>query len=144
MLERTLAIIKPDGVRNRVVGDIIRRYEKDSLYPIAMRLTRLTKERAQVFYNIHREQPFFGDLTTFMSSGPIVVLALEGEGAILRHREVMGATDPAKATEGTIRKAFGTSIDCNVVHGSDAAETAIEEIKFFFSDDDLHSLPNTK
>ena len=127
MLERTLAIIKPDGVRNRVIGDIIRRYEQDGLNPIAIRSTRLTKEQAEQFYDVHRQQPFFGDLTSFMSSGPIVVLALEGEGAILRHRELMGATNPAEAADGTIRKAFGTSIDCNVVHGSDAPDTARSE-----------------
>jgi len=137
MLEQTLAIIKPDGVRSRVIGDIIRRYEEGGLTPIAIRLTRLTKEQAESFYQVHRERPFFGDLTSFMSSGPIVVLALEGEGAILRHRDLMGATDPADAAEGTIRKAFGASIDCNVVHGSDASETAGEEIKFFFEDHDL-------
>ena len=144
MLERTLAIIKPDGVRNRVVGEIIRRYEQDGLNPIAIRSTRLSKEQAEQFYDIHRQQPFFGDLTSFMSSGPIVVLALEGEGAILRHRELMGATDPAKAVEGTIRKAFGTSIDCNVVHGSDAPEAAGIEIEFFFNNNDLHSSTECK
>jgi len=137
MLERTLAIIKPDGVRNRIIGEIIRRYEQDGLTPIAIRSTQLTKEQAEVFYNVHREQPFFGDLTSFMASGPIVVLALEGEGAILRHRELMGATDPAMAADGTIRKAFGTSIDCNVVHGSDGLEAADTEITFFFNDNDL-------
>ncbi len=137
MLERTLAIIKPDGVRNRIIGEIIRRYEQDGLTPIAIRSTQLTKEQAEVFYSVHREQPFFGDLTSFMSSGPIVVLALEGEGAILRHRELMGATDPALAADGTIRKAFGTSIDCNVVHGSDGLEAADMEIKFFFNDNEL-------
>ena len=140
MLERTLAIIKPDGVRSRVIGEIIRRYEQDGLTPIAIRSTRLTKEQAEAFYQVHRAQPFFGDLISFMSSGPIVVLALEGEGAILRHRDLMGATDPAKAMDGTIRKAFGTSIDCNVVHGSDAPDAADKEIKFFFNDRDLCSL----
>ncbi len=137
MLERTLAIIKPDGVKNRVIGEIIRRYEQSGLNPIAIRSVRLTNEQAEQFYQVHRERPFFGDLTSFMSSGPIVVLALEGEGAILRHRDLMGATDPAMAAEGTIRKAFGTSIDSNVVHGSDAPDAASEEIKFFFNDKDL-------
>ena len=144
MLERTLAIIKPDGVQNQVIGKIISRYEQDGLNPIAIRSTRLTKEQAEQFYDVHRKQPFFGDLTSFMSSGPIVVLALEGEGAILRHRELMGATDPANAADGTIRKAFGTSIDCNVVHGSDAPEAANEEIKFFFNDNDLSSVTECK
>ncbi len=137
MLERTLAIIKPDGVKAKVVGEIIRRYEQDSLNPIAIRSTRLTKEQAEKFYYIHRERPFYGDLTSFMSSGPIVVLALEGENAILRHRDLMGATNPVEAAEGTLRKAFGASLDCNVVHGSDAPETALEEISFFFKDEDL-------
>tara|TARA_B100000315_G_C14586319_1_gene593217 strand:- start:3731 stop:4159 length:429 start_codon:yes stop_codon:yes gene_type:complete len=139
MLERTLAIIKPDGVRSRIIGEIIRCYEQGGLTPIAIRSTQLTKEQAKDFYQVHRDQPFFDDLTSFMSSGLIVVLALEGEGAILRHRDLMGATDPSKAAEGTIRKAFGSSIDCNVVHGSDALETAGKEIEFFFSDDDLYS-----
>ena len=144
MLERTLAIIKPDGVRNRVVGEIIRRYEQEGLYPIAIRSTRLTKEQTEEFYQVHREQPFFDDLTSFMSSGPIVVLTLEGESAILRHREIMGSTDPAQAAEGTIRKAFGESIDCNVVHGSDALESANKEIIFFFKNNDLNSIYECK
>jgi len=139
MVERTLAIIKPDGVRSLVIGEIIRRYEQSGLIPIAIRLTQLTKEQAKAFYQVHCNQPFFNDLTSFMSSGPIVVLALEGEGAILRHRDLMGATDPSKAAEGTIRKAFGASIDFNVVHGSDAPETAGKEIEFFFTDSDLYS-----
>ena len=140
MIERTLAIIKPDGVKKRVVGEIIRRYEKNKLYPVAIKSTWLTKAEAESFYCVHRERPFFSDLTAFMSSGPIVVMALEGEDAIMRHRELMGATDPLQAAEGTIRKDFAESIDCNIVHGSDANETAKDEIGFFFDNNSLHSI----
>lgn len=132
MSERTLAIIKPDAVKKQAIGDIIGRYEQAGLRPVAMRMRSLSKKEAEGFYAVHRERPFFKDLTTFMSSGPVVVLVLEGENAILRHRELMGPTDPAKAGPGTIRAAHGTNIENNAVHGSDAQETAQFEIGYFF------------
>jgi len=135
--ERTLAIIKPDAVRKNVIGDIIRRYEVAGLKPIAIRMVQLSKSAAQEFYAVHRERPFFDSLTTFMSSGPIVVLVLSGDDAIKRHRDLMGATDPAKADPGTIRAVYGTNIECNAVHGSDSPETARFEIGYFFSDTEL-------
>jgi nucleoside-diphosphate kinase len=137
MAERTLAIIKPDAVKKQAIGDIIRRYEAAGLRPIAMRMLHLTKTAAEGFYAVHRARPFFDSLTTFMASGPVVVLVLEGEGAVKRHRDLMGATDPAKADKGTIRAAHGTSIECNAVHGSDSAETARVEIGYFFSEMEL-------
>jgi nucleoside-diphosphate kinase len=133
MVERTLAIIKLDAVRRHLVGAIIQRYEQAGLIPIGMKLLRLTEAQAEAFYYVHKQQPFFGSLCSFMSSGPIVVLALEGENAIQRHRDLMGATDPAKAAEGTIRKAYGTHIEHNAVHGSDSAESAQFELAYFFS-----------
>jgi nucleoside-diphosphate kinase len=132
MVERTLAIIKPDAVNRHVVGPIIQRYEQEALIPVAMKLVRLTKAQAEGFYYVHKQRPFFDSLCSFMSSGPIVVLALEGENAIQRHRDLMGATDPAKAADGTLRKAFGTHIEHNAVHGSDSAETAQFELGYFF------------
>jgi nucleoside-diphosphate kinase len=132
MDERTLAIIKPDAVKKKAIGDIIHRYESAGLHPIAMRMIHLTKPKAQGFYAVHRQRPFFDSLTTFMASGPIVVLVLSGEDAIKRHRDLMGATDPAKADRGTIRAAHGTNIEFNAVHGSDSAETARFEIQYFF------------
>lgn len=133
MIERTLAIIKPDAVGRRLVGTIIQRYEQAGLIPIGMKLLRLTKAEAEGFYYVHKQRPFFDSLCSFMSSGPIVVLALEGENAIQRHRDLMGATDPAKAAEGTIRKAYGTHIEHNAVHGSDSPESALFELSYFFS-----------
>jgi nucleoside-diphosphate kinase len=133
MVERTLAIIKPDAVGRHLVGAIIQRYEQAGLIPIGMKLLRLTKAQAEAFYYVHKQRPFFDSLCSFMSSGPIVVLALEGENAIQQHRDLMGATDPAKAAEGTIRKAYGTHIEHNVVHGSDSTETARFELAYFFS-----------
>ena len=133
MVERTLAIIKPDAVGRHLVGAIIQRYEKAGLIPIGMKLIRLTKAEAEGFYYVHKQRPFFDSLCSFMSSGPIVVLALEGEHAIQRHRDLMGATDPAKAAEGTIRKAYGTHIEHNVVHGSDSPDSAQFELGYFFS-----------
>src|SRR6058998_3121260 len=133
MGERTLSIIKPDAVKKKAIGDIIRRYEMAGLRPVAIRMMRLSKAAAEGFYEVHRARPFFGSLTTFMASGPVVVLVLEGEDAIKRHRDLMGATDPAKAADGTIRKAFGTHIEHNAVHGSDSAETAQFELAYFFS-----------
>ena len=133
MTERTLAIIKPDAVGRHLVGAIIQRYEQAGLIPLGMKLMRLTKDHAEGFYYVHKQRPFFDSLCSFMSSGPIVVLALAGENAIQRHRDLMGATDPAKAAEGTIRKAFGTHIEHNAVHGSDSPESAQYELGYFFS-----------
>jgi nucleoside-diphosphate kinase len=137
MIEHTLAIIKPDAVKKDAIGDIIRRYEGAGLRPIAMRMMHLTKAGAEGFYAVHRQRPFFDSLTKFMASGPIVVLVLAGEDAIKRHRDLMGATDPAKADAGTIRAIHGTSIEQNAVHGSDSAETARFEIGYFFSEMEL-------
>ena len=137
MSERTLAIFKPDAVAKNVIGEIIRRYETAGLRPIAMRMLRLSKAAAEGFYAVHRQRPFFESLTTFMASGPIVVLVLNGDDAIKRHRDLMGATDPAKADRGTIRAMYGTNIEHNAVHGSDSAETARFEIGYFFSDMEL-------
>ena len=133
MTERTLAIIKPDAVGRHCVGAIIQRYEQAGLIPLGMKLMRLTKAQAEGFYYVHKQRPFFDSLCSFMSSGPIVVLALAGENAIQRHRDLMGATDPSKAAEGTIRKAFGTHIEHNAVHGSDSPESAQYELGYFFS-----------
>lgn len=133
MIERTLAIIKPDAVAAHQIGEIIRRIEAEGFTIRAMKMIHMTKAQAEGFYHVHREKPFFESLTTFMSSGPCVVLLLERESAISHWREVMGATDPAKAAEGTIRRALGTSIERNATHGSDAPETAAYEIGYFFN-----------
>ncbi|MDA0738987.1 MAG: nucleoside-diphosphate kinase [Nitrospirae bacterium] len=132
MSERTLAIIKPDAVAKHAIGDIIHRYEGAGIHPIAMKMTTLSKTDAEGFYAVHRERPFFNDLTTYMASGPVVVIVLEGENAIAKNRDLMGATDPKKAEAGTIRAAHGASIEANAVHGSDATETATFEIGYFF------------
>lgn len=137
MAERTLAIIKPDAVSKDAIGDIIRRYEGGRLRPVAMRMMRLSKSTAEGFYAVHRTRPFFDSLTTFMASGPAVVLVLEGDDAIKRNRELMGATDPAKADPGTIRAVYGTNIEYNAVHGSDSPESARFEIGYFFPEMDL-------
>jgi nucleoside-diphosphate kinase len=136
-LERTLSIVKPDGVKKNHVGAILARFEKAGLTLAAVRLTRLTVAQAQAFYAVHRERPFFASLCAFMSSGPIVVSVLEGYNAIQLNRDLMGATNPAQAKEGTIRKDFAESVEVNTVHGSDAPETARQEIAFFFSDLEL-------
>ena len=133
MIERTLAIIKPDATGRHQSGAILQRYEQAGLVPVAMKLVRLTKAQAEGFYYVHKQRPFFDSLCSFMSSGPIVVIALEGEHAIKRHRDLMGATDPAKAAEGSLRKAFGTHIEHNAVHGSDSSETAQFELAYFFN-----------
>ena len=133
MSERTLAIIKPDAVKKNAIGDIINRYEKAGLKPVAMCLMHLSKATAQGFYAVHKARPFFDSLCTFMSSGPCVVLVLQGDNAVKKNRELMGATDPKKADPGTIRADFADSIDANAVHGSDASETAQVEIAFFFA-----------
>ncbi len=132
MTEATLAIIKPDAVKKQVIGDIIGRYEAAGLTPIAMRMTTLTNAEAEGFYAVHKARPFFGSLTAFMSSGPVVLLVLDGDNAIKKNRDLMGATDPAKADPGTIRAAHGTNIEYNAVHGSDSPETARFEIGYFF------------
>ena len=132
--QRTLTIIKPDGVAQNNIGDVLQVFEQNQFHVVAMKMLRLTKQQAEGFYAVHRERPFFDSLTTFMSSGRIVVMVLEGEEVIQRLRAVMGATNPANAAEGTLRKRFATSIEHNVIHGSDAAETAAFEIRYFFSE----------
>ena len=136
-LERTFAIIKPDAVAARHAGEILAAIEKAGFRILALRMTRLTEEQAKGFYAVHAEKPFFAGLVKFMTEGPIVVMALEREDAILKWRETMGATNPANAAEGTLRKRFATSIERNCVHGSDAPETAETELRFFFSTADL-------
>ncbi len=138
-IERTLSIIKPDGVEKGYIGRIVSRFETSGLKPIAMRLVHLSTAEAEGFYAVHRERPFFRDLVKYMTSGPVVLMVLEGEAAIAKNREVMGATDPRKAAEGTIRKEFGTDIEKNTVHGSDGPETARTEIAYFFRTLDIHA-----
>lgn len=133
MAERTLSIIKPDAVKKNVVGKIIDRFESNGLKIAAMRKLVLSEKNAQDFYAIHKERPFFRDLVSFMTSGPVVVMVLEGENAVKKNRELMGETDPKKAAKGTIRADFAESIDANAVHGSDSLENAKNEIAFFFS-----------
>ena len=132
-IERTFSMIKPDATKRNLTGQIVARFEAAGLRVVASKRLWLSKRQAEAFYAVHKERPFFGELTEFMSSGPIVAQVLEGEGAIAKNREVMGATNPANAAEGTIRKDFALSIGENSVHGSDAQETAKEEIAFFFS-----------
>ena len=136
-IERTLSIIKPDATRRNITGEIVARFEKAGLRVVAQRRIRLGEDQAKAFYAVHKEKPFYGNLVAFMTSGPVVVQVLEGEDAIAKNREVMGATNPAKAAPGTIRKDFAESMEANSVHGSDAPETAAVEIKFFFSDLDI-------
>lgn len=136
-MERTLSIIKPDAVGNNNIGAIIDRFEKAGLKIIAAKMLHLSREQAEAFYAIHRERPFFNDLVSFMISGPVQVMVLEGEGAIMKNRDVMGATNPAEAAAGTIRADFAKTIDENAVHGSDAAETAKVEVEFFFKPEEL-------
>ena len=135
--ERTLSIIKPDATKCNVTGKIIDKFETAGLRVVAQKRIHLSAEKAGEFYEVHKERPFYGDLVSFMASGPVVVQVLEGEGAIAKNREVMGATNPAEAAPGTIRAEFAESIDANSVHGSDAPETAKEEIAFFFNDDEI-------
>ena len=141
-IERTLSIIKPDAVATDRIGAIFSRFEEAGLRIVAARMLRATGTQARAFYAVHRERPFYEDLVAFMTSGPIVAQVLEGEGAIARNREIMGATNPADAAPGTIRADFARSIDENAVHGSDGPETAKEEIAFFFSPDEIH--PRTR
>lgn len=136
-LERTLSIIKPDAVEKNVIGKIYTRFEDAGLRIAAAKKKQLSKSEAEGFYAVHKERPFFNDLVAFMISGPVMIQVLEGENAILKHRELMGATNPADADVGTIRADFAESIDKNAVHGSDAVETANEEIAYFFSDDQI-------
>ncbi|RLA80429.1 MAG: nucleoside-diphosphate kinase [Deltaproteobacteria bacterium] len=133
MAERTLVIVKPDGVRKRLIGEVIRRFEVEGLKVVAMKMLRLSKAEAEGFYAVHRGKPFFEGLTTFMSQGPVVAMVLEGEGAIERVRTIMGATDPKEAAEGTIRRLYADNVQENIVHGSDSPESAAFEIPYFFS-----------
>jgi nucleoside-diphosphate kinase len=137
-IERTLSIIKPDGVEKGIIGRIISRFESNGLKPIALRLAHLSKREAEGFYAVHKARPFFNDLVTFMTSGPVVLMVLEGESAVLKNREIMGATDPKKAAEGTIRKDFATDIEKNTVHGSDSPENARSEVSYFFPEVQVH------
>ena len=136
-LERTLSIIKPDGVKRNLIGQIFSRFEASDLRIVATKMLHLSLREAEGFYAVHRERPFYGELTKFMSSGPVMVSVLEGDNAINLHRDVMGATNPAQAAEGTIRKDFALSIGENTVHGSDAPETAATEIAYFFADTEI-------
>ena len=136
-IERTLSIVKPDGVAKNLIGVVYARFEKQGLKIVAARMLHLTRAQAEGFYAVHRERPFFKPLVDFMISGPVMVTALEGEGAILKNRNIMGATDPKKADKGTIRGDFAQTVDENMVHGSDAPETARQEIGYFFSDLDV-------
>ena len=136
-IERTLSIVKPDGVGRNLIGEVYRRFEQVGLKIIAARMMRLSQAEAEGFYAVHRERPFFKDLVRFMTSGPVIVQVLEGENAIAKNREVMGATDPKKADKGTIRADLATSIDENIVHGSDAPDTASREIGYFFREIEL-------
>ncbi|MCM5704365.1 nucleoside-diphosphate kinase [Larsenimonas salina] len=136
-LERTLSIIKPDAVSKNVIGEIYARFEKNGLSIVAAKMMQLSQEQAEGFYAEHKERPFFNDLVSFMTSGPVMVQALEGDNAIAKNRELMGATDPQKADAGTIRADYATSVDANAVHGSDAPESASREIAFFFEDSEL-------
>ena len=139
-MERTLSIIKPDAVGKGVIGPVVKLLEEGGLKVVAMKMLRLSRKQAEGFYAVHRERPFFGSLCEFMTSGPVVVQVLEGEGAINRNREIMGVTDSAKAAPGTIRNLYGTNIERNAVHGSDAPETAQTEIAYFFAPYELNGL----
>ncbi len=136
-VERTLSIVKPDGVRKNVIGEVYRRFEKAGLAIVAARMTRLSTAQAEAFYAIHRERPFFRDLVSFMTSGPVMVQVLEGADAVAKNREIMGATDPKQAAPGTIRADLASSIDQNVVHGSDSVENAAVEVAFFFPQSEI-------
>jgi nucleoside-diphosphate kinase len=138
-IERTFSIIKPDGVEKGVIGRVIARFEAVGLKPVAMKLKRLSQAEAEGFYAVHRARPFFADLVKSMTAGPVVLMVLEGEGAIAKNREVMGATDPKKAAPGTLRADFATDIEKNTVHGSDAPETAKIEISYFFPEIEVHA-----
>lgn len=136
-IERTFSIVKPDGVRKNLVGAVLQRFEQAGLHVIAARMVNLSQTQAEGFYAVHRERPFFKDLVKYMTSGPVLIQVLEGEGAVLKNRDLMGATDPKKAAPGTIRADFASSIEENVVHGSDSADNAAIEIAYFFAGSDL-------
>lgn len=136
-VERTFSIVKPDAVAKNVIGEIYARFEKGGLRIVASKMLHLTREQAEGFYAVHKERPFYNDLVEFMISGPVMVQVLEGEDAIRKNRELMGATNPQEAAPGTIRADFASTVDENAVHGSDAPETAAEEIKFFFGEDGI-------
>ena len=136
-IERTLSILKPDALQSGVIGKIVTRLEESGLKPVAMKMLHLTQQEAEGFYAVHRERPFFRSLVQYMTSGPVIVQVLEGEDAVAKNREVMGATNPANAAPGTIRKLFARSIEANSVHGSDSAENAKTEIAYFFAQTDL-------
>ncbi len=138
-IERTLSIVKPDGVAKNIIGEVYRRFEKADLKIVAAKMVHLSQKEAEAFYDVHKSRPFFNGLVKFMCSGPIMVQVLEGDNAILKNREIMGATNPADAAPGTIRADFANSIDENVVHGSDAKDTAQVEIGFFFKPNEIHS-----
>ena len=133
-MEKTLSIIKPDGVQKGVIGEVIKRFENAGIKIVAMKMIHLTKEKAKNFYAVHKDKPFFDSLTTFMSSGPVVAMVLAGENVIEKNRELMGATNPADAAPGTIRKDFASDVEKNIVHGSDSPQTAATEIAFFFNE----------
>ena len=143
MVERTLSIIKPDGVKRNLIGKIVSRFEEEGLTVAAMRMAWLSKQEAEGFYAEHKERPFFGELVDFMTSGPVVLMTLEGDNAIAKNREIMGATNPAEAAEGTIRKLFAQSIGENTVHGSDAPETAKRETAYFFRNTEIMTTLNS-
>ena len=136
-VERTLSIVKPDGVRKNVIGEVYRRFEQAGLAIVAARMMRLSQAQAEGFYAVHRERPFFKDLVSYMTSGPVIVQVLEGDNAVAKHREIMGATDPKKAAPGTIRADLAESIEQNVVHGSDSTENAAREVAYFFAETEL-------
>jgi nucleoside-diphosphate kinase len=137
-IERTLSIIKPDGVEKAIIGRVISRFETNGLKPVALKMKLLSRTEAEGFYAVHRARPFFADLVKFMTSGPVVLMVLEGENAVARNRDIMGATDPRKAADGTIRKDFATDIEKNTVHGSDSPENARVEVSYFFPEIELH------
>lgn len=139
MLETTFSIIKPDATKRNLVGKIVSRFEEEGLYVRAMKMKLLSKSEAEGFYAEHKSRPFFNDLVSFMTSGPVILMALQGEGAVLRNRDIMGATNPADAAEGTLRKLYAESIEANSVHGSDSAESAARELAYFFSGIELYN-----
>jgi nucleoside-diphosphate kinase len=136
-VERTLSIVKPDGVQKDLIGEVCRRFEQGGLHIVGIKMLHLTQEQAKGFYVVHKERPFYPDLVSYMTSGPVIVQILEGEDAIQKNREIMGATNPAEADPGTIRADFAASIEENVVHGSDGSDTAAQEISFFFDEDEI-------
>lgn len=138
--EHTLSIVKPDGVRKKLIGEVIKRFESNGIKVIAMKMVHMDKEQAEGFYHVHKDKPFFGSVVEFMTSGPCVVMALEGEDAIQKNRALMGATNPSDAEAGTIRADFGSDIQCNIVHGSDSTDTATFEIGYFFKDGEVQSV----